>query len=219
MAGVVLPVEESRRFLADLFNGPFRGHAFIFEPEWRERDWTDGDVAVSDRPVKEWMPSLVGLYEARLKLHEALDDDSVPYASVKTGTELFASAFGCSTHVYENDVPCALPAITTVEEADRLPLPDLNSRPFARVFEAGHLLRDRLGSDVPIGIPDIQSPFDIAALVWRKQDILIAMIEQPDAVHRLVEKCTILLKSFISEFPRQFPNCNLCHCPMAYAPG
>ncbi len=83
----------------------------------------------------------------------------------------------------------------------------------------GHAVQDALGPEAIIGVPDIQSPFDVATLVWRKEDLLVAMYENPEAVHRLIEKCKQLLIAFISEFKRQFPNGNLSHCPnMAWGP-
>jgi len=211
----------NRRFLSDLFAGPFRGHGIIMDPEWIAYDWTQGDVAVSSKPVQDWMPLALRNYEAMVARHEALDDDSVPYVRIQTGTEVFAAAFGCSVHIYR-DAPgsplCALPLVTTAQEADRLEMPDLSARPLDRIFEFARLLREQVGPDVPIGGVDIQSPFDIAALVWRKQDLMVAMIEEPEAVKRLVAKCERLLELFLSEFKRQFPNCNLCHCPTAWAP-
>jgi len=79
-------------------------------------------------------------------------------------------------------------------------------------------VRREVGPDVPISVPDIQSPLDTAALIWRKQDLFVAMIENPAAVKRLVGKCLRLLKLFLTEFKREFPECNLCHCPIAWAP-
>ena len=60
-------------------------------------------------------------------------------------------------------------------------MPDLGSRPLERIFELGHLVRERLGPDVPIGVPDIQSPFDIAALVWRKKICFWPCAKNPNA--------------------------------------
>jgi hypothetical protein len=87
-----------------------------------------------------------------------------------------------------------------------------------RMLQSAQLLRDRLGPDVPIGVPDIQSPFDIAALIWRKEDLFVSMIEDPDAVKRLVDKCSNLLASFLTEYKKLIPNCNLVHCPYTWAP-
>ncbi len=208
-----------RDYFTDLFAGRFRGHAITMDPEIAPYDWSAGDPAISSLPVKEWVGLIVEKYEGRVKWHDGVGDDAVPYANLFTGTEIFASAFGSPAHVDDYSPPCALPLVTTAAEADRLPTPNLSSRPLERIFELGHLVRERLGPDVPIGVPDIQSPLDIAALVWRKEDLFVATYEEPDAVKRLTGKCRDLLRSFLSEFKAQFPNCCLCHCPYAWAPA
>lgn len=211
-------IERNQRFLASLFAGDFRGHALIFDPEPPEYDWASGGLASSPRPVKDFIPSLVQYYERRCRILEQLDDDSVPYAPLWTGTEVFASAFGCQVYIPPGSLPAARPLVRTAEEADALKVPSLHVRPLERIFEAAQLLLERLGKDVIIGVPDIQSPFDVAALIWEKQSFYLALIEQPDAVKRLVAKCRTLIENFLQEFLRQVPNPNLCHCPYAWAP-
>ena len=211
----------NRQFLTDLFSGPFRGHAIIMDPEIPEsylemRPY--GDFALPHRPLTDWLPHLLQRYEDQLKWHEATDDDNVPYVKLGTGTELFAAAFGCQVHTYEDSPPYALPLVTTAEEADRLEEPGLDAPPLARVFEMARMVRERVGPEVPIAVPDIQSAFDIAALIWHKEDIYVAMITDLDAVQRLVDKCQRLLKAFFDRFIAEIGECNLCHCPVAWAP-
>lgn len=134
---------DNRQFLTDLFAGPFRSHAIIASPEVPPRPWMD-DVSVPARPVKDWLPWLVDNYEALVRYHEAIGDDSVPYARIWTGTQLFAAAFGCDLHVIEDNNPCAMPMIQMAEEADRLEIPTLDAPSLSRVFEIGHLLRNEL---------------------------------------------------------------------------
>ena len=215
---MTLSEEKNRQYLLDLFAGPFRGQAIIMEPEMSTPDWREGDVAISKLSVKEWLPKFVQDYETKVVWNELLNDDSVPYAKIWSGTEIFAAAFGCKINIYTDSPPCALPLVTTAGEADRLSTPDLNARPLERIFHLGQLVRERLGPNVPIGVPDIQSPFDIAALIWKKEEFFVAMHENPTAVKKLVEKCNILLKNFLKEFKRQFPNCNLCHYPYMWVP-
>jgi len=210
--------KENREFLTDLFAGPFRGHAIIMGHQGPQGPGP-GDVAIPTRPVKDWLPFHLADYEARLKWHEALNDDSVPYVKVHTGTHLFAAAFGCPVHVFEDSPACALPLVTTAEEADRLRVPGLDAPPLARVFELAEMLRERLGPDVSISVPDIQSPFDVAALLWKKQEFYLATIERPEAVKRLVGKCHALLETFLKEFKRRVGECNMCHCPTLWAPA
>ena len=175
------------------------------------------DVAGSDRLVEEWAPHLIGMYETRLRYHEELGDDSVPYASAHTGTQVFAAAFGCPVHIYPDSPTIALPCVTTADEADRIDLPAIDAPPLDRVWRAAEMMRERLGPDVPIGVPDIQSALDIAALIWRKEDFLLALLETPDAALGLIEKCRQLLTAFLVEFKRRLGEVNYCHCPYAWA--
>jgi hypothetical protein len=208
----------NRAFLRDLFAGPFRGHAVIMSPEGVKPDGL-GDFTVSGRPVSEWVPGALANYEAKAKYLETLGDDSVPYVGLNTNTGVFAAAFGCPLHVYEEETNAvALPAVSTAEEADRLPEPSLDSPALARVLELGRLVREELGPEVPIGVPDVQSPFDVAALVWRKEEMFVALHENPEAVKRLVGKCLRLIERFLDEFKRELAETNLCHCPYAWAP-
>ena len=210
-------IARNRQFLSDLFAGPFRGHAIIMDPEPAPQPFP-GDYAVSDRPLADWLPAILRGYEAQLELLEKLDHDAVPTARLNTGTGLFAAAFGCPIHIYPDSPAAARPLVRSAEEADRLPEPNFDAPTLRRVFEMAELVRARLGPEAPISVPDIQSAFDIAALVWNKEDFYAAAVQHPDAVKRLVDKCQALLKQFFAEFIRRFGNVNLCHCPNAWAP-
>jgi uroporphyrinogen-III decarboxylase len=177
-------------------------------------------MAISDTPVEQFASFVVKGYETSLDWHNKIEDDSVPYAILLTGTEVFAAAFGCPVHIPEYNLPFALPIVETAEEADKIAMPDINAKPLARIFEVARAVRERLGPDVPISVPDIQSPFDIAALVWKKESFFLAMHDNPDAVKRLVDKCHQLLKTFLLEYKAQLGEVNFCHCPVcAWAPS
>jgi hypothetical protein len=212
-------IERNRRRLADLFAGASPGYAIIMEPEPRENPLLPyGDFTLGLRPADEWLAHLLLSYEDQLQCHGALADDSVPYVKLHTGTQLFAAAFGCEVHVYEDSNPAARPLVTTAAAADRLAVPSLDAPPLARVFEMARAVRERVGPEAPIGAPDIQSAFDIAALIWRKEDLYIAAKTEPAAVKRLVDKCQALLIRFFDAFVREVGEVNLCHCPTAWAP-
>lgn len=209
----------NRQFLTDLFLGPFRGHGILFDaPDLQYPDWSVGDVATSERPVADFVPLAVANYAARLRCHEALDDDSVPYVIPWTGTAVFPAAFGCKIHFYEDSAPYPHALVETSGEADALDTPTLEARVFQRLFAFGDLIRQELGSEVSLGVPDIQSPFDIAAMIWHKEDLFVAMYEEPEAVKRLVDKCQQILTEFLSAYKQRFVNVNFCHCPTAWAP-
>lgn len=214
----VISLEQKKRFLADLFAGPFPGHGIIMDPNESVMDYSLGDAAISDKPLDFWAARIEQNYEIGLKWSEATGDDFVPYANLWTGTEIFASSFGSPVHWFTDSPACAMPLVSNAEEADNLPVPDIDEGILGRIFDLAELVSQRLGPDVPVSVPDIQSPFDIAALIWRKEDMFIAMHENPDAVKRLVAKCQSLLTDFLLEFKRRFPNCNLAHCPRTWAP-
>ena len=212
------PIEaRNRQFLSDLFGGPFRGHAIWFTPPDAPTDDL-GDFAISDRPVSQWLPVMEQRYQRQVEWMEALQDDSVPYVGLNTNTAVFAAAFGCRVHVYGDSPAAARPLVRTPQEADRLREPSLEAPTLSRILELGELMRERLGPEACIGVPDVQSPLDIAALIWNKQDFYTAIMDTPDAVQRLVGRCHRLLKRFLTEFRARFPNSNLCHCPRAWAP-
>lgn len=210
-------IEANQSYLRDLFSGPFRGHAILMDSLAPDKP-CPGDFVAPQQPGMDWLGYHQEHYRRMLACSEAIGDDAVPYVKVHTGTQLFASAFGCDVHIFPNDPPSARPLVRTAAEADRLPQPTIEAEPLAKVFEFAEQLRRRLGPDVPISVPDIQSPFDVAALIWNKEDFFVAMVETPDAVKRLAAKCHKLLAEFLVEFRRQFPNCNYCHCPYAWAP-
>jgi len=212
-------IERNKRFLTDLFAGPFPGHAIIMEPEPGDPPGP-GDVITSDLPIDRWVDYCLREYEKRLRYHEKTGDDSVPYVKGITGTEMFAAAFGCPVHVYE-DVgmpPSARPMVYTAEQADRVAEPGLDHPVFRKWFDFAERLARNAGPGVPVSVPDIQSAFDIAALIWNKEDFFLAMIDSPDAVKHLVGKCHRVLVAFVKEFLGRFEAANLCHCPTAWAP-
>jgi hypothetical protein len=212
-------VEHNKRFLTDLFTGPFPGHAIIMNSKGRELE-SVGDFAISERPIEDFVPHYIAQYADRVRYHEALSDESVPYVGLNTNTGVFAAAFGCPIHVYDMATNAAArPIVSTPEEADALAQPTVEAPTLRRVLEMAERMRRELGPDAPISVPDIQSPFDIAALIWNKEDFFVALLTDPDAVKRLVGKCATVLKGFVSELKARVGNVNLCHCPYAWAPS
>lgn len=207
----------SRQFLRDLFAGPFPGHGIIIDPLGPPAPHP-GDYAIPGTPLDDWLPNILQSYADQITYLEALDLDAVPTARMITGTGVFASAFGCELHLYSDTPAAARPLIFTPEEAAKLQVPSLDAPSIARVFRMAEKVESCLGKDVPIGVPDIQSAFDIAALIWNKQDLFIAMLDAPEAVMALADKCQTLLKNFFDAYFRRFPQCNPAHYPNAWSP-
>lgn len=190
-------------------------------PEKPPADFGLVDFTLSTKPIREWVPWMEEKYRASVEVAEALDDDTVPMARANTGTHVFAQAFGCDVHQPDDNQPFALPLVHSPEEADKLTVPDIWSTPcLYRVFELADAVRERLGKDVWLGPCDMQTGFDIACLIWEKVEILCAMTdpEQATSVKRLAAKCGRLMRTFLKELQKEFPQMMLCGCPSVWTP-
>jgi uroporphyrinogen-III decarboxylase len=206
-------IERNKRFMRDLCgNGTFRGHGYrVDAPTPRAGRYPMGSV--------EERVTLAGqVFEADLRQWELIGDDRVPWLHVWSGTEVFAAAFGSRVHYVGEAMPFALPAVHTAAEADRLQEPDIFSGPLGEMFAIGDRLVARYGEDYPLQICDIQSPLDIAALIWEKAAFYAALVEEPKAVHRLVGKVCNTLEQFVDEWKRRYRNACLVHFPDYWMP-
>ena len=179
------------------------------------------DFTLSDRPVDEWVGPIVDLYARQVAHTQAVGDDSVPVAKLMTGTHIYAAAFGSPVKTFQDNNPCALPFLTTADEADRTTVPDISASPtLARVIELGHKVQRELGPDAYLSPCDMQTGFDTACLIWDKTALYCAMMDGDDreAVKRLADKCAMLFKNFLTALRREFPNMSPLHCPGTWCP-
>jgi len=156
-------------------------------------------------------------YEKQLARMARVDDDHVPFLDVFTGTELFAAAFGAKVHYPDNNMPFALPVIRSAEELDRIPAAGLDAKPLADVFAIADRLKQK-HPDAILTLPDIQSPLDIAALLWEKEDFFPSMLAEPEAVLSLVDKTAALLTAFLDAWRARFGTETSAHFPAYYLP-
>lgn len=152
-------------------------------------------------------------YLVQLERLEWLEDDTIPFLDPFTGTEIFAEAFGCPVYFPENDMPHARPLIFKANEVSRLKIPDLDAPPLARVFQIADALQARADHTAVMRLVDIQSPMDIAALIWNKTDFFLALIDAPEAVFELASKCRELLCHFLDAWFARFGRSYIAHYP------
>ena len=213
----------NEQFLKSIYQGEsVTRSGFTSTPKLRGViDHPFGDYTVSDKPISEWVGWAVENYQARVTCAEAMDDDTVPIARLSTGTQVYAAAFGCEVATPDDTNPFALPKVYTPDQADALEEPDIWKTPeLYRVFELARLVQIELGPDAWLGPCDMQTGFDIAALIWNKADLFVAMTdpESNGAVHRLIEKCANLLETFLVTLRDEFPQMSLCGCPTVWSP-
>ncbi len=155
-------------------------------------------------------------YEAMMETAEWRKDDWIPHMSMVTGTEIFAEAFGCPVHRFEDSNPCALPLIKSAAEVSKIKVPELSTSSLAILFEMADELQRRGGPEAAFKMVDVQSPMDVAALIWEKSELLVAMIESPEAVQELTAKAYELLAAFHDEWFRRYGTGRVAHYPNYY---
>jgi len=158
-------------------------------------------------------------YQRQVEAVSWLDDDAVPHLDPYTGTEIFAAAFGCQVHRPDDTNPFALPRIRSAAEVAALQVPEITAAPLAVLFEIADELRRRAGPEAVMRLPDIQSPMDIAALIWDKNTFYIAAIETPEAVRELAAKVRQLLTAFLDEWFARYGREYVAHYPDYFMSG
>lgn len=200
--------------------------------KWRRTVFDDRDSAklllVAYRPDAQDRPALHldttaeriewawRKYEGQQSRLDWLEDDRVPYLDCLTGTEIFAAAFGCEVQYPDDTNPFAKPLVDSPDAADALSEPSLDAPTLAQAFEIADELTRRAGDDAVTRLPDIQSPMDIAGIVWDKNDFFVSAIEHPDAVLRLAEKARSLLTRFLDEWFSRYGRSFVAHYPDYY---
>ena len=148
---------------------------------------------------------------------EWLEDDRVPCISAVMGTDNFAQAFGCPVIYPGDNNPFARPAVYSAAEFAKLKKPKLENSSLMEIIEYGHKLRSA-APGVLIQLPDVQSPLDIAALVWEKADFFMAFYDEPQAAKDLIAMCSELLTEFLDLWFKTFGMEFIAHYPDYYMP-
>jgi hypothetical protein len=190
-------------------------HLFIihYAPELGTRPWPRLDLK-QNRIEWAWQK-----YQIQLQLLDWLDDDSLPFLDVYTGTEIFAQAFGCPVVYPDNEMPFAQPLIHSANEVSALRIPNFGSTPLAVLFEIADELRRRSGPRALVKLVDVQSPMDIAALIWDKVSFYTALHDTPGVVLELARKVGQFLTEFLDEWFRRYGHEFIAHFPDYYMPG
>ncbi|MCX7935756.1 MAG: hypothetical protein N3A66_10925, partial [Planctomycetota bacterium] len=207
--------ERWRRFLA-----PAAKPGFLFLVNWPSPPGSLPQPPPARREfIKERIEYKWLEYQHALWRSGQVDDDRVPCINMMTSTEIFAEAFGCQVHYPENSNPFALPLIHRAAEVAKIKVPELSRSTLACHFEMADELRRRAGPEAVFHMVDIQSPMDIAALVWEKSSFYLAMLDEPLAVRDLAEKTRQLLVAFLDEWFKRYGREFVAHYPDYYMPG
>jgi hypothetical protein len=206
-----MSIEARKQKWRDFYEGKIRTMSIIELADFGSRPFPSPDTM---NAFFEWN---LRRYRTQMDSLDWLDDDRVPCVTALMGTDIFAGAFGCPVYYPGDTNPYARPLISNSKEMAKLKQPKLEDSSLMRIFEFGQKLQ-AAAPDALIQLPDIQSPLDIAALIWEKVDFFTAMYEEPDAVKELVSMTYTLLVEFLELWFKTFGQDFIAHYPEYYMP-
>jgi len=103
--------------------------------------------------------------------------------------------------------------------ASKLKVPRLEDTNLMILFDIMDELVMFAGKDALIRLPDVQSPFDIAALIWDKNDFFPSLIDEPEAIFEIAGKVKELLITFLDEWFKRYGKIYIAHFPNYYMEG
>ena len=126
-----------------------------------------------------------------------VDDDYVPslYPGCRQGT--IPTAFGAE-EIRLTDHTWVKPMLRDAADVYNLRPADFGQEGVAAEFlEWIRYFRSATQGRLPIQLPDMQGPLDLAANMWGTEPLLLAMYTDPDAVHHLMQFVTDAFIDFV----------------------
>jgi hypothetical protein len=157
-------------------------------------------------------------YQRQIENLSWLHDNTVPSLNMLTGTEIFAEACGCNVHKSLDNPPCAIPFVFDIKDLSKIKIPKLENTKLITLFDMADKLKARAGNDALLGLPDVQTPIDIAALIWEKTDFFATMYDDPEAIKDLCQKIKIFMFEFFDEWFKRYGKEISAHYPDYYMP-
>jgi uroporphyrinogen decarboxylase len=148
-------------------------------------------------------------------VREAVQDGEIHAMAIEKLNEIFpvaattvimdltleAEAFGCQIDFPEHEMPNILGRlVNSAEEINDLRIPDLSAGRIPEYLKANQLaVQANYGKPVLGGVI---GPFSLAGRLYDMSEIMVACYTEPDAIHLLLEKCTLFILTYCEELKR-----------------
>ena len=117
-------------------------------------------------------------------------DDYIPSLSPGCSQGLIPTAYGAREE-WTSDHYWPTPLLASAEEIDGLPQPDLSRDGVAaEILEHTRFFHRATQGELPIQMPDMQGPLDLAGNMLGVERLMMEMYDHPEAVHRLLARMT-----------------------------
>jgi len=137
------------------------------------------------------------------------------------GMGVIPSLFGAK-NVFADGAPPYIEGrvLSSVTEVDKLEKnPDPLNGWGAKVKEAGEMFLDYSNGDIPVGYVDIQSPYGVATKLAPNEDLILAMYDEPECVHKLMRISTDAIITFTGAMYKWFGKENVAENPYCPIPN
>lgn len=114
---------------------------------------------------------------------------------------MFPISLGCEKIKIGDDKEWIRPFISEPEQVDKLMVPDVYDGQTGVVLANLKKMTTEIPAEHQIRAPDIQSPLEVAKLIWDESFYFI-LLENPVVVHKLLKKITKYIIAFIKEIHR-----------------
>lgn len=155
--------------------------------------------------VEPGIPVAAGDVQERFESLDCMLDFAAAYANAMAASDngwppfimnyctvpMVPEVFGCPVHFPEGHDAATSPALTDIEGVWSLkPKPLLEARTVRRMFEWVDYAQLHMGTELCFWTADIQSPFSVAAQIVQTDELMMACIANPKAVHHLCRMIT-----------------------------
>lgn len=148
-------------------------------------------------PEKRLLDGLRGIPNA-LKLENLYS----PMLGVCFGTSTVATAFGIEPDLGNPHNPGGVKSYLPLETFDEFEPPDINTAGlFPRIKELIDYYKAHTPPEIKIGYPDLQGPVNIAHIIVGTE-LFVAMYEEPERVHHLLQMITDFLLQCFTVLPQ-----------------
>lgn len=161
---------------------------FLFTASGFQSPYTKGEQANDQSKAVDH-----ALLEIKYQLENFPDTDYIPFFKLPyLGEGVIPSMFGAEQHVVENNPPFTKGRILdSINDLDKLPVridPEKDGWG-PRIKEALEIFLDATGGEIPVGVVDHQSPYGIGTKLLGNEELMLAMYDEPELVHRFLDIC------------------------------
>ncbi len=158
------------------------------------------------------------LFVASLEEESRIPLDSIPYFDCEMWPIATVSAFRGRILRSEKASPWIEPIIHRPEDVYQLKAPNLLDGLVGQAVRNYRRALDCLDGYIPPRLPDMQGPLQVAGMLWKQEDFILAMYDEPETVHHLMGLVTDYLISVYQYFLDNYPDAMMVNWPSCYLP-